>query len=265
MIRQYIANLLRKSPFLRFLALPLLFALFALFLAWIAHFAHSGPKLSDINPSIGAPGEVLVIRGKHFGSDRDDGWVEIAGNRLTASSYITWTDTTIMATLPQTVDDGLINVCTKYGKSNPLIFGNRDNIPVAARATTDSGLPIIEKFDLDKTETGKLLVIDGKNFGMTRGSSEVLFAWQLDQAIPASASTRTEELSVACSERDFDYESWSDQGTPRQGSRRRDLRRRVYQDGPGPQQPAPGSNPQPTRQRENTRTGGLTSFPCRST
>ena len=211
MIRQYIANLLRKSPFLRFLALPFLFALFVLFLAWIAHFAHSEPKLSNINPSIGAPGEVLVIRGKHFGRDRDDGWVEIAGNRLTASSYITWTDTTIMATLPQTVDDGLINVCTKYGKSNPLIFGNRDNIPVAARATTDSGLPIIEKFDLDKTETGKLLVIDGKNFGMTRGSSEVLFAWQLDQAIPASASTRTEELSVACSERDFDYESWSDQ------------------------------------------------------
>lgn len=211
MIRQYTVNLLRKSPFLRFLALPLLFCLFVLAIAGLASVAHKEPVLTEITPSIGEPGEVLVIRGRHFGPERGDSWVEIAGNRLTSSSYISWSDTTIMATLPQTIDDGLVTVYAKTGKSNPLIFGNRNNMPVAAREKLDSGLPVIEKLDTDKTEEGKLVVISGKNFGITRGDSEVLFAWQLDQAIPASASTRTGELSVACSERDFDYESWSDQ------------------------------------------------------
>ena len=211
MIRRHIASLLQRSPFLRFLALPVLFALFVFAIAGVTRLAHRGPVRQSITPSIGSPGEVLVIRGRNFGPERGDGWVEIAGNRLTASSYISWTDTTIMATLPQTADDGLVEVNTEFGTSNPLIFGNKDRIPVAARKTVDTSLPVLERFDVDKAEPGKVVTIIGKNFGVPRGTSEVLFSWQLDPAIPASASTRAEELSVAVSERDFGYESWSDQ------------------------------------------------------
>lgn len=211
MIRRYVANLFRKSPVLRFLALPVLFFIFFTVLAGLANLVHRKPVLSTITPSTGTPGEVLVLHGRHFGADRADNWVEIAGNRLSTSSFISWTDTTIMVTLPETVSDGLVHVCNRYGKSNPLIFGNRNNMPVAARENVDTGLPVIENFSANKVAPGDILVIAGKNFGITRGETEVLFSWQLDQAIPASASTRTGELSVACSDRDFDYEYWSDQ------------------------------------------------------
>ena len=211
MIRTFIIRFLRKSSLLRFLAIPVFFVIFALTFSGIVALAHRKPVLERLTPAIGEPGEVLVIHGKHFGAEQDDNWIEISGNRLTSSSYINWTDTTIMATIPALVDDGLVYICSHNGKSNALMFTNRNNIPIAAHDNSEAGIPVIASVDSDNVETGKTMVISGKNFGITRNNSEVLFAWQLDKAIPAAAATKTEEMSVACSEKDFDYESWSDQ------------------------------------------------------
>jgi len=211
MIKLFLTRIFQRSPFLRFLVLPVLFAFFAVILAGFALIARNRPVLESLSPAIAEPGEVIVIQGKHFGNERLDNWIEIAGNRISGTAYLKWTNTTIMALLPEAVDDGLVYVVNRAGKSNPLIFANRNNIPVAARVNTDIGLPVISSFDTVTAETGKRIVITGKNFGITRNKSTVLFSWQIDSAIPVAAVSRTSQLSIACSEHDFDYEFWSDQ------------------------------------------------------
>lgn len=211
MISLFLTRFFQRSPFFRFLLLPVLFMLFAVTLAGIAVIARNRPVLESLSPAIAEPGEVVVIQGMHFGNERGDGWIEIAGNRISGTAYLKWTNTTIMALLPEAVDDGLVYVVNRAGKSNPLIFANRVNIPVAARVNTDLGLPQISAFDTVTAETGKRIVITGRNFGITRNKSTVLFSWQIDSAIPVAAVSRTNQLSIACSEHDFDYEFWSDQ------------------------------------------------------
>ncbi len=211
MIRLFLTRIFQRSPFLRFLVLPALFAVFAVTLTGINLIARNRPVLESLSPAIAEPGEVIVIQGKHFGNEKGDNWIEIAGNRISGTAYIKWTNTTIMALLPEAVDDGLVYVVNRAGKSNPLIFANRNNIPVAARVNTDIGLPFISSFDKVTAETGKRIIITGKNFGITRNKSTVLFSWQIDSAIPVAAVSRTSQLSIACSEHDFDFEFWSDQ------------------------------------------------------
>ena len=48
------------------------------------------PEIESIVPPVGAPGDVVIINGKNFGEVRDMSYVEIAGSKLTASSYISW-------------------------------------------------------------------------------------------------------------------------------------------------------------------------------
>lgn len=211
MIRTIIQRLFQRSPLLRLLVIPLLFLFFVILGAGIARLATKAPVLTTLSPAIGEPGEVMVIQGRHFGKERLDGWIEIGGSRLTDSAYISWTDTVIMATLPPTVDDGLVYVANRFGKSAPLIFANKNNIPVAAQVNVNLGLPVIESLDIDKVQIGKQLVITGRNFGITRNKSLVLFSWQVDPALPVTAVSPSDQPNIACSDHDFDYALWSDQ------------------------------------------------------
>lgn len=211
MIRTFFIRLLQRSDFVRFLAIPLLFIAFAFAVSGIVMLANRKPSVESISPAIAGPGEVIVLKGRHFGETMGDNWIEIAGDRISGNACIQWTDTTVMITLPETVADGLVYVCSRNGKSNPLVFANRNNIPVAARVSTDVGQPVITSFNTDRTSTGKVLTISGRNFGITRSSSEVRFTWQISSSIPIAATQQNNNPTIACSEHDFDYEFWSDQ------------------------------------------------------
>ena len=63
------------------------------------------PVIHSIVPPVGAPGDLVVINGENFGDVRDMSYVEIAGAKLTASSYISWSDTQIKLVLPANVRD----------------------------------------------------------------------------------------------------------------------------------------------------------------
>ncbi len=211
MIKSLVASLLRRSPLMRFGALVAIFAAFVSIAIVASVLATRRPTLEAVIPSIASSGEVIVITGKHFGQEPEDGWIEIAGNRLSGNSYISWNDSTVMVVLPETAEDGLLFVCKGSRRSNPLIFANRKNIPVAAKPATDQGIPEIASFDADKAEIGKRLVIRGKNFGIARNDSTVLFSWLTDGKVPLSAADRIKGSTVACLEQNFDYEFWSDQ------------------------------------------------------
>ncbi len=211
MIRTLIVRLLQRSPALRFFVLPAAFLLLVSLASLVAFVASRRPRLDSINPEIGSPGEVLVIRGARFGREQGDGWVEVAGSRVTASSYIQWTDRCVMLTLPELVGDGLVYVHARSGTSNPLVFANRWNIPVAARKDSDAGMPAITSTDVPSAAIGSRLTLYGKNFGITRNASTVFFTWQVEPGIPISVGSDAESQLVACQDHDFDYEFWSDQ------------------------------------------------------
>jgi len=159
---------------------------------------------------------VVVLRGKHFGKERGDNWVEIAGDHITESSYLSWSDDKIMLRLPETVTDGLVYVVARRRKSNAQIFANRSNIPVTPRVNSDLGSPTVDGIGTESVEIGKELVITGSNFGIARNQSTVWFTWLSDTtpsdiAMPVTSDAASSENRIACSEHDFDYEYWSDQ------------------------------------------------------
>lgn len=207
----YLSLMFRKHPFFRFLTLPVAFLAFSALVTLFTLAFHQKPAIESISPSIGEPGEVVVIRGNHFGASKGDSWIEIAGDRLSSSACVSWTDTVIMITLPSTVDDGLLFVHTPSGRSNPELFANRENIPVSVRDNADPGLPFVASLNAPQASTGSTVTIAGSNFGVSRNQSQVFFSWQLDPAIPRSGLTQEELSVIPCSEHDFDYESWSDQ------------------------------------------------------
>ena len=99
------------------------------------------PVIYSIVPPVGSPGDLVVITGENFGDVRDMSYVEIAGAKLTASSYISWMDTTIKIVLPANVQDGLVVVGTKDMRSKPALFANEVDIPVPVPAVQLPWLP----------------------------------------------------------------------------------------------------------------------------
>ncbi len=191
--------------------LPLAFFVFSGLFSLVTLVLHHKPSISSISPSIGVPGEVVVIRGANFGDEMGDSWIEVAGDRLSSSACLSWDGTVIKIVLPSTVDDGLLYVHTRSGTSNPELFANRQNIPVSVRERTDPGMPVIASLSAPQGTVGSVLTITGGNFGLNRNQSQVFFSWQLDSAIPRSGQTQSELSVIACSDHDFDYEFWSDQ------------------------------------------------------
>ena len=85
-------------------------------------------------------------------------YVEIAGSKLTASSYISWTDNCIKLVLPANVQDGLLVVGTKEMRSKPALFANEVDIPVPVPAVQQVTKPLITMLSSDKS-IGRMPVI----------------------------------------------------------------------------------------------------------
>ncbi len=196
----------RKHPLFRsILVLSCVFIIFSLF-ALLFRQREAVPVIIDINPSVGIPGDVMTITGEHFGSRAVGSHVDVGGVRLTSSSYLLWSDTSIKLVLPHNITDGLVYVETKNGKSEPSIFANKQTIPVPIVQNVRTANPIIDVVQPINTSIGSIISIDGANFGVMRESSEVLFTMD-NEATSSSPNRRT---LIPCSEFDKDYQFWSD-------------------------------------------------------
>ena len=170
------------------------------------------PEIEAIVPPVGAPGDVVVIKGKNFGEVRDMSYVEFAGSKLTASSYISWQDDTIKLVLPSTIQDGLVVVGVKNQRSKPALFANEVDIPVPVTETFQTTKPVISSLSSNKLSVGALLTIYGNNFGASRGQSKVCFTSDYDKAVSGAEYTTTALFTsnmISASEFDDDYEYWS--------------------------------------------------------
>lgn len=170
------------------------------------------PEIEAINPPVGSPGDVIVIKGKNFGDVRDMSYVEFAGSKLTASSYISWQDDTIKLVLPSNIQDGLVVVGVKNQRSKPALFANEIDIPVPVTQSFQTTKPVISSLSSSKLGVGSLLTIYGNNFGASRGQSKVYFTCDYDKAISTASfvtSTMLTTKTVSASDFDEDYEYWN--------------------------------------------------------
>ena len=202
----------RKYPLLRVLSgLGIIVIILAVFYI-VRSKSKLIPEIEAIVPPVGSPGDVIVIKGKNFGSNRDMNYVEIAGTKMTASSYISWSDSEIKLVLPSNVKDGLVYVGTKNLRSNATLFANVVDIPVPVPAVQQVSRPVIASLSSEKVNTGDILTIYGSNFGEARNQSQVLFTIDYNRRLRDStvknASYFTENM-IEANEDEFDYIMWS--------------------------------------------------------
>ena len=203
---------LRKYPAVRVLSALFIISIILGSIYLIGFRTKPVPEITSVVPPVGSPGDLVVINGENFGSVRDMSYVEIAGSKLTASSYISWTDNCIKIVLPANVQDGLLVVGTKEMRSKPALFANEVDIPVPVPAVQQVTKPVITMLSVDKAAPGELLVIYGNNFGDSKNQSQVLFTMDCNNKIfeadYKNMSMLTENM-IPASEDDFDYVSWS--------------------------------------------------------
>ncbi|MDE5898445.1 MAG: IPT/TIG domain-containing protein, partial [Treponemataceae bacterium] len=205
---------IRKSPLLRALCLLLCVAAFAVVSIILGAHSKQPPEIYSVTPPVGMPGDVVTISGANFGSGRDSSSVNFGGCSLTSSAYLSWSDTEIKAVLPANVQEGLVVISTKHGKSKPAFFANASTAPVAAPKNPVSILPAVTRISPDRPAPGTLITISGKNFGNSREKSAVFFSVSREQSGSEEAGLKQEAAGdlnfIPANEDDFDYVSWSD-------------------------------------------------------
>lgn len=203
---------LRKYPIVRVLSVVFIISIILGVIYLVGFRTKQVPEITSVVPPVGSPGDLVVINGENFGSVRDMSYVEIAGSKLTASSYISWSNNCIKIVLPANVQDGLLVVGTKEMRSKPALFANEVEIPVPVPVVQQVTKPVITMLSSDKLSVGELLVISGNNFGDSKNQSKVLFTMDCNNKISEAdfknIAILTENM-IPASEDDFDYVSWS--------------------------------------------------------
>jgi len=204
--------LFRRHPVFRVLLALFIIGLIFAAITLINSKTKSIPLITSIVPPVGSPGDFVVINGENFGSARDMSYVEIAGSKLTASSYISWADNCIKLVLPANVQDGLVFVGVKNRRSNSALFANEIDIPVPVPAVQQVTKPLISFLSEETISVGEILTITGNNFGDSKNQSKVYFTMdcnnKVSEADYKNIAMLTENM-IPANDTDFDYISWS--------------------------------------------------------
>lgn len=202
----------RKYSLFRVLCLLLVVGVFLFVLFLVGYQSKSAPVIESIVPPVGAPGDVITIKGKNFGDERDMGYVSFSGAKLTASCYITWADDLIRIVLPANVQDGLVIVSNHDLQSKPALFVNEVDIPVPVSLAKQISKPVITEISSDTVSIGDLLTITGTNFGEVRNNSRVLFTIDYEKKLNVTAESSRNLISeslIEVSELENGYDFWS--------------------------------------------------------
>jgi transglutaminase-like putative cysteine protease len=186
------------------------FFLLAGFVLFLQSCGEEFPEISSIEPRIGRMGDILTIRGKHFGGERNEStYITIAGAAPTSSSYVSWEDDLIRVRIPEFSEAGLVYVHRGTQKSNPALFSDIAAMPEPVQGTETGSSPRISSIEPESGTVGSLITIFGNNFGSSREGAGVWFSWNAEAAPAAPAETRSPG-AVEVLDADFGYELWRD-------------------------------------------------------
>jgi hypothetical protein len=121
------------------------------------------PTLNTISPTAVKPGMQMVLTGSGFGASQGIGSVTFyaAGDTVGVSSYISWSDTQIVLTVPNRIAPGNIYV-TQNGTA-----GNQ--VPYTTIA------PTLTAISPTAVKPGMAMTLTGSGFGATQGIGKVTF------------------------------------------------------------------------------------------
>ena len=166
------------------------------------------PLIVSVAPDIARTGDVVVIRGSNFGAVRNGAHVAMGGVVPTTAAYLSWSDDRISLRLPPEASTGFMVVHSERGTSNGVLFANRDFLPVVVSSPTSPGQPFVADISPRSAAVGDRVIITGKNFGLVRGAASALFSSVA--GIAAHGEAAVGPAVIAASDRDLDYETWSD-------------------------------------------------------
>lgn len=213
-IRNSLFLLFRKYSFFRLFSYIFVIAVVLIIVSVATVQSKKIPFIESVVPAVGSPGDTMTIRGGNFGDIRGTNYVEIGGNKITASNYMNWSDTLIQIVIPTNIQDGLVVVSTSSGKSKPGFFANETGIPVAVPPDTKTSMPVISGISPENGNCGSLITITGSNFGTARGTAEVFFTANTEETadgkMPGETAEQFDFQFISASPADFDYEYWSD-------------------------------------------------------
>jgi transglutaminase-like putative cysteine protease len=167
------------------------------------------PAISSIDPRIGMTGDVLTIRGKYFGEEREESYITIAGVPPTSSSYIRWGDEEIQVRIPEFGTSGIVRVHRGNSRSNAMLFSNQATMPVIVQGEDHGMGPRIVSVSPQAGPIGGLVTISGGGFGSFRDQSAVLFSWKAEPA-PAAPAEELNPQMVEVFDTEPGYELWSE-------------------------------------------------------
>ena len=149
----------------------------SLALAAAAYWLLNTPHIASIDPIAFAPGGIVAIKGRNFGSARGGGDVLLDSSPLTQSSYISWSAEKIELLLPPSLDSGILRVVTAFGTSNPDVVISEAKLPKKPENSLQAASgPAIRAIHPAEAPIGALVEVDGINFGSNVQFSGVRFS-----------------------------------------------------------------------------------------
>jgi hypothetical protein len=121
--------------------------------------AGAAPSITSLSPTSGAAGASVTITGAGFGATQGGSTVKFNG---TTAAIASWSNTTIVATVPTSATTGSVIVTVAGSASNGRTF-------------TVLPAPTISLLSRTSGAVGASVTISGANFGATKGSSTVKF------------------------------------------------------------------------------------------
>jgi len=137
------------------------------------------PGVTSVSPTLGGYGASVTINGTNFGATH--GTSTISFNGLQASSITSWSDTQIVATVPDGATSGPVTVTMNSLQSNSNVAFIVIH-PVISGVTPPSGT------------VGGTVTVTGSGFGIAQGSSQIQFNGTV--ATPSSWSDTSITVTV---------------------------------------------------------------------
>ncbi len=182
-----------------------------LIFSFSSQFSERPPEIHSLTPPVADGGDILVISGDNFGDVRHGGEVSVAGVRPVSSSYYEWTDDRISVQIPNRAGSGMVTVTTRTGKSNSVLFTNKEDIPVVIEGPSKPGYPYIDTLTPRTGSVGDLITVKGLNFGNEKDLGTVYFSTIRSPLEEGGYSETDKDVRyIPAGEIDFDYESWSE-------------------------------------------------------
>ncbi|MGP1414565.1 MAG: transglutaminase-like domain-containing protein [Treponema sp.] len=210
--------LLQKYSLFRLFILSIFFLVIGVCVLQIRSFLKVVPVILEVNPTVFDKNGTVTIIGKYFGEEAEDSFLKVENIMIPSTLCNEWGDEKIVLSSSLINDGGLLFVIAKNSYSKPVFISSILDIPIVKKQENIESKPSIEALSKDYGEIGSLIKIYGNNFGSIRENSNVIFIRKTmltqnshNDDFVLLPNERDIENIAYCSERDFDFDFWSDE------------------------------------------------------